>query len=251
MTTTVFLHIPKTAGQTIHSELSRIVGESRVSPVRVHTQAAPGTGQLPPGYDLYSGHLDWDALESLPEDRFVFTVLRDPCERIASFYFYTLKQALSLSEEELSHPHRTGMRRIRSLAADDYFFGGDAGWQRFIHDHYDNVYCTYLATRKMRGWLHLRDMSTEDRVAAAKANLDMIDRIYSTLDLSRLEADIEARTGQPISVVGNFVNAGGHTNGELRWPKLLERIESDASIRRLESFVDADEQLLFDIGLKV
>jgi len=251
MTTTVFLHIPKTAGQTVHSELGRVLGEDRVSPVRVHTQASEGAGQFPPGYALYSGHLDWDALDSLPEDRFVFTVLRDPCERIASFYFYTLKQALSLSEEELHQPHRKGMLRIRSESADDYFFGGDHGWQRFVHDHYDNVYCTYLATRKMRGWLQLRDTPVEERIAAAKANLAQIDRVYSTLDLSALERDVETLLGHRISVVGNFMNSGEHAADELRWPKLLERIESDANIRRLEAFVDTDEQLLFDMGLKV
>ncbi|WP_430450438.1 hypothetical protein [Rhodophyticola sp.] len=65
-TTIVFLHIPKTAGQTIHSELARVVGAKAVSPVRVHTQAARGVAQMPPGYRLYSGHIDWEALDTLP-----------------------------------------------------------------------------------------------------------------------------------------------------------------------------------------
>jgi hypothetical protein len=250
MTTTVFLHIPKTAGQTIHSELSRIVGEDKTSPVRVHTQAAEGVGQYPPGYDLYSGHLDWDALETLPEDRFVFTVLRDPCERIASFYFYLLKQAQGLTEEELQHPHRQGMNRIRNESADSYFFGGDRAWQVFVRDHYDNVYCSYFATRRMRGWRQVETLSTEEKIAAAKKNLPLVDRIYSTLDLGALEKDVEERLGQQISVVGKYVNRGEHATDELRWPKLLERIESDANLRKLEQFVAADEQLLFDLGIR-
>ena len=150
----VFLHIPKTAGQTIHSELARVIGAPHVSPIRVHTQAARGPGhaaaQLPPGYRLYSGHLDWTALDSLPEDRFVFSVLRDPWERIASFYFYMLEQAQGLDAATLEDPSRIGFRMILTHSADDYFFGGDVQWQQFILDHYDNFYCSYFATRKMR-----------------------------------------------------------------------------------------------------
>lgn len=247
----VFLHIPKTAGQTIHSELTRLVGPDRVSPVRVHTEAPDGAAQFPPGHDLYSGHLDWDALETLPDDRFVFSVFRDPCERIASFYFYLLKRAQAVSEEELQRPERQGMRRIRSQSADSYFFGGDPGWQRFVHDHYDNVYCNYLATRKMRGWKQVQDLDTAARVAAARANLPMIDRIYSTRDLGALERDIAARFDGQISVVRKFVNTGGHGDGELRWPKLLERIESDANLRRLEEFAVADEDLISSLGMKI
>ena len=247
----VFLHIPKTAGQTIHSELTRLVRPDRVSPVRVHTEAATGAAQFPPGYDLYSGHLDWEALDTIPEDRFVFTVFRDPCERIASFYFYLLKRAQTLTESELARPERQGMRRIRSQSADAYFFGGDPGWQRFIHDHYDNVYCTYLATRKVRGWKQVRDLDPVARIAAAKANLPMIDRIYSTRDLGALERDIASRCDGSVSMTGKFVNKGGHSDDELRWPKLLDRIESDANLRRLEAFVTADEDLISDLGVKV
>lgn len=249
MTAIVFLHIPKTAGQTIHGELSRVVGPDKVSPIRVHTQAEPGEAQFPPGYALYSGHLDWDQMDHLPRDRFVFTVLRDPCERIASFYFYLLKEAMALPEEELQHPHRTGMRAILSGSADDYFFGGDAAWQRFIRDHYDNVYCTYLATRKMRGWAEVSGLREEERVDGALRNAALIDRVYSTRALDLLEADIRLCMGADISVVGKYVNAGAHTAAEPRWPKLLERLESDASIRRLEEFVCADERLMEALNL--
>ena len=247
----VFLHIPKTAGQTIHSELSRIVGPDRTSPVRVHTEAAEGAAQFPHGFDLYSGHLDWDALETLPAERFVFTVLRDPRERIASFYFYLLKEAQALSEAELQRPDQQGKRRVLTQSADTYFFGGEPGWQGFIRDHYDNVYCTYLATRKIRGHRITKDLDTGARVAAAKANLPLINRVYSTRELGLLEQDIEAWTGQKISVVGKYVNKGNHGDDESRWPKLLERIESDVNIRRLEEFVTVDEDLIAALGMRL
>lgn len=251
MTTTVFLHIPKTAGQTVHAELSRITGDEHTSPIRVHTQAAKGSDQFPPGYRLYSGHLDWNALEALPEDRFVFTVLRDPFERIASFYLYLLKEARALTEEELETPDRRGMKHIRSHSADDYFLGGDAGWQKFIHDHYDNVYCTYFASQRMRGWQHVRKLSVNAKVAAALEKVPLVDRIYSTLDLASLERDVALRLGETISVADRFVNIGDHPREDRRWPKLVERLESDASIRRLEKFAEADIQLLDALGLEI
>ena len=88
----VFLHIPKTAGQTVHSELLRIFGPEHTSPVRVHTQAG-ADGQFPEGYRFYSGHLDWETFDTADSDSFVFTVLRDPKDRIASFYFYLLHKS--------------------------------------------------------------------------------------------------------------------------------------------------------------
>src|SRR5690606_31646457 len=60
----VFLHIPKTAGQTIHNQLAQMVGAGSVSPIRVQSQAPKGP-QMPAGYGLYSGHIDWTELETL------------------------------------------------------------------------------------------------------------------------------------------------------------------------------------------
>ena len=80
----VFLHIPKTAGQTIHFALAEMVGARNVSPIRVNGQAVDHC-TLPPGYLLHSGHIDWTNLDSVEGNPFVFTVLRDPAERIGSF----------------------------------------------------------------------------------------------------------------------------------------------------------------------
>ena len=85
----VFLHIPKTAGQTVHHALADMVGIANVSPVRVNEQAVDGR-IMPSGYLLHSGHIDWTELDLIEGNPFVFTILRDPAERIASLYFYML-----------------------------------------------------------------------------------------------------------------------------------------------------------------
>ena len=239
----VFLHIPKTAGQSVHSELARIVGAAGVSPVRVHTQAA-ADAQFPAGYRLYSGHLDWAGLDAVAPPRFVFTVLRDPRERIASFYFFLLKQARELDAEALSRPENTGKRRLLERSADDYFFGGDAGWQTFIRDHYDNFYCSYFATRRMRGWQEAGKLDEQALIDRALHGARAIDAIYSTAALPALERDIAARTGQAVQIAERRVNAGPGPRGAHRWPELLARFESDKSRHRIEDFARQDDRLV-------
>ena len=242
VTPIVFLHVPKTAGQTIHNELARMVGAAAVSPVRVHTQALKGP-QMPPGFALYSGHLDWAEIDTMP-DRFVFTVLRDPAERIASFYFFLLDEAQRLTDDQLALPGNQGKAFILRSSTEDYLFGGPPAVQRFIRDHYDNFYCSYFATRKMRGWGEVKGLAAQDRIAAALTGLERLDSIYSTSDLAALERDIALRYGATIRIVENYHNTGSHEAKEARWPKLLARIGSDSARRRLEDFVAIDAQLM-------
>lgn len=244
MTPIVFLHVPKTAGQTVHGELVRLVGgPAHVSPVRVHTQAG-ASGQMPPGYRLYSGHIDWTAIDHLPPGRFAFTILRDPRERIASFYLYLREEARRLSPTELALPCNLGKCRVLSLSADDYFLGGDAMWQTFIRDHYDNFYTSYFATRRMRDRRALDVLSPGDAIAAAAAGLAGLQGVYDIGALDRLETDLAARFGTRPRLTGSFVNAGTAPRGEARWPRLLARLERDATARALAAFCDLDDALM-------
>lgn len=250
MTTVVFLHVPKTAGQTIHNALvSAVGGPEHVSPIRTHTQAGQGP-QMPVGYSLYSGHIDWLELEALPQDRFVFSVLRDPRERIASFYLYLMKEAQALSEENLALRENTGKRQLLQETADEYFFGGTPHWQNFVRDHYNNFYCSYFATRKMRGGAVIKGMSAQDLLMQAQVGLTHLDAVYSTENLAPLETDIVKRLGTKISVTNTFQNAGEQARGELRWPKLLSMLERDASVAKLEQFVELDEALMETVNFR-
>ncbi|WBU63885.1 sulfotransferase family 2 domain-containing protein [Paracoccus aerodenitrificans] len=243
----VFLHIPKTAGQTIHNRLVKLVGGPEyVSPIRVHIQAGD-CDQMPAGYRLYSGHLDWTQLDKLPKDRFAFTVLRDPKERIASFYFYLIKDAHALSSEELAQPINLGMRKALEETPDEYFFGGDAQWQKFILDHYDNFYCSYFASRLMRGRKILAGLDNDEIHQRAMAGLSDLQGVYFTDRLDLLEADIRRNFGAKIALTRIFVNAGDHEAGAKRWPKLAAAMESDRNLARLESFAERDEALIADL----
>lgn len=243
MKTIVFLHIPKTAGQTVHSELSRIVGKNLTSPVRVHTQARPDR-QFPKGYRLYSGHLDWGHIDQINGNPFVFTVLRDPFERIASFYFYLHHKSLDFDAAALADPANTGLRTIRERSADDYFFGGDGSWQRFILDHYDNFYCAYLATQKVRGAADISQFTDQQIIDMALIGAAKLDQIYPIENLAALEADIARLTHSEISVTEKRINAGPGTRNSRRWPQLIARLESDANKQKLSDFAAKDVALM-------
>lgn len=246
--TIAFLHIPKTAGQTVIRELARAFPQEALCPVRTHSDA-PADAQMPPGYRLYAGHIDWIDLDMLPADRFAFTVLRDPRERIASFYFYLLREAAKLAPEDLQSKARTNMRMISTRSADDYFFGGDAAWQRFVRDHYDNFYCSYLITRKVRGWKQVRALDRETLVARALDGAGALQGVYATNDLEALEQDMERLLGTRPGLLDTYVNAGPDAAHARRWPDLLARFERDDSAERLDAFARADSVLMKRLGL--
>ena len=240
----VFLHIPKTAGQTIHNELARAVGQKGVSPIRVHTQAQSPEAQLPAGYRLYSGHIDWGALDQIPQPRFVFSILRDPRERIASFYFYLLKEANALSGAHLMQPQNAGKRAILQNSADEYFFGGDDAWQSFIFDHYDNFYCSYFGSKRIRPGHAYARLPERRKLRGALRNMSKIDWVYSIENLAALQTDLNTLYGFNLDLIGKRDNAGDQPMSEPRWPRLMERLESDANRARLEKFVTLDFSLM-------
>ena len=245
----VFLHIPKTAGQSVHNELVRAVGQPAVSPVRVHTQSSTPEGQLPDGYQLYSGHIDWTALDQIPKPRFVFSVLRDPRERIASFYFYLLKEARLLDADALSAPQNAGKRAILESSADEYFFGGDEAWQAFILDHYDNFYCRYFGTKRIRSGPDFAAKPERRKLRGALRNLHKIDWIYSVENLTALEDDLRTLYGFELDLTNTHNNVGDRPISELRWPRLLARFENDANQARLEEFIKLDVALMQHLEL--
>lgn len=243
----VFLHVPKTAGQTVHHALAHAVGKEQVSPIMTHTQAAADQ-QFPQGYSLYSGHIDWVDLESLPAGRFVFTVIRDPRERLASFYFFLHQQARLRSTPGPGIPPLTeDFRRALDWSVDAYFTTPEPGWQSYIRDHFDNFFCAYYATRRIRGRSEIADLGRDVQLARARAGLSQIDAIYRMEDLRLLERDMHIRYGVRIRVANSYQNVGTLPRTQSRWSRLMALTEQDATRRRLEDFVAMDQELLADL----
>ena len=94
--TLLFLHIPKAAGTT----LSRVI--ERHIPARAHYRlganaqaAVQRYNEMPAAdrarYQLISGHFPYGVHEQVPGAHAYFTLLREPVDRTASFYYFLLQ----------------------------------------------------------------------------------------------------------------------------------------------------------------
>ncbi|MDE2336755.1 MAG: sulfotransferase family 2 domain-containing protein [Alphaproteobacteria bacterium] len=95
---TIFVHVPKTAGSSINEYFSSFVGSrhaERYVPIDGFKGDAYDAGVSAEGVEaarkglFVTGHIDWQTVETIRQPHaFVFTVLRDPAERLLSFYHY-------------------------------------------------------------------------------------------------------------------------------------------------------------------
>ena len=195
--TIVFLHIPKTAGQSVHAFLERLVSAPAVAPARVNTALVGLSIEDLRRYKVISGHLDWGLLDCVLDPKFVFTVLRHPLDRILSFYFFLRAEAKRLAPEELKSPQRAGMRAALELSCDDYFCAGTPQLRNFLDNHYDNFYTFYFAQRSYDGFqrvasqrAHNRNLTDERLTEMALQNLALLRHVYRVDELGRLEAEV-------------------------------------------------------------
>ncbi|MEP5153114.1 sulfotransferase [Planktotalea sp.] len=239
----VFLHIPKTAGQTITKQVRLAVGARNVSPIMTHSQA-PVEEQFPKGFLYYGGHLDWVAMEESVDDCFSFTVLRDPYERIASLYFFLKRQAMALSAIDLERPEHAGKKFLLEVSADDYFFSDRADMQLFVANGYYNKYCYYFASRRMQGWTDLKNLDEADVLQHARKGIRDISRVYGMSQLDLLERDLSSVMHLSLSLKGPAKNVGPKAERGSRWGDLSALFERDSNIQKMSKFTAYDEKLL-------
>ena len=81
----VFLHTQKTAGTTIVTLVASFLGGEYVTS---HGDFMDDDGFDPATKPFISGHFGYDYAEELINTRYSFTFLRDPADRILSFYYF-------------------------------------------------------------------------------------------------------------------------------------------------------------------
>lgn len=196
----VFLHIPKTAGQSVHAYLENSYPLEKICPARDNSLLNSMSILKIRSYTVFSGHLDWALLDCLQTKAFTFTILRDPIERILSFYFFLRRQARLCGEDELKHPHARGLHAALFLSPDDFFCGGDLEMRAFLDDLFDNFYTFFFAGRsydaRRRVFSHIGEspasLTMSDVVECAKSNLGELSGVYRVSELDRLEQDLAA-----------------------------------------------------------
>ncbi len=95
--TLLFVHIPKAAGTTLGRVMERHVPAARHYRLGANAQAdIERFNQLPESqrarYLLISGHFPYGVHEQVPNPCAYFTVLRDPVDRVTSFYHFVKAQ---------------------------------------------------------------------------------------------------------------------------------------------------------------
>ncbi|WP_185020682.1 sulfotransferase family 2 domain-containing protein [Histidinibacterium lentulum] len=238
----VFLHLPKTGGQTIHHAVASTFAPEERSPIRVMSEVGP-EGPFPSGYLFHSGHLDWRRLNEVGGDPFVFTVLRDPRERLGSFYFY-MRATLERRAQDLGREALTSHQAAMLGPAETFFFPEDDAARRRIRQTWVNVTSNFFAFRSLsRAPRHL-DISRGDLLAQALANAGAMTAIYRFGDFEPLEDDMEHLTGQRLRIAEKRSNTGPLDARVSRWQALLDLFEDDRNRRRLEEFVEVDQDLM-------
>jgi hypothetical protein len=246
----VFLHIPKTAGQSVHAALVDAFGEAAVCPARVNEQLRLLSIAELNRYQVFSGHLDWSMLDCLKGPTYVFTVLREPMDRLLSFYFYLREQGAAMPAQQRSRPEHQGLKAAFELAPRDYFLGGPPHLRNFIDDHYDNFYAHYFAGRHYRARGELaalgrRGLLTRDALARmAVDNLSRLDAVFALGDIERVFETIDGLAGRPADASRRYeVNINQRVAPADRRAELLGLGADGETLQRLASFCELDERL--------
>ena len=244
----IFLHIPKTAGQSIHEALVKSFGSANVCPARNNDQLNSMTITELNRFKVFSGHFDWVTFDCLHGPKYVFTVLREPQERILSFYFYLRDKAKRLSLQELNEPTSKGLKAILELTPKEYFLGGSPEIRNFIDDHYDNFYTYYFAGRRYTSRNELSQLIQEGKLTygalmqKAFYNIANIDRVYRLDQIDDAVNSISSMSGVQLDK-RYLVNVNHETPPENRLEKLSKLGADTETILAIRSFCSMDAKI--------
>ncbi len=169
----VFMHIPKCAGSSIVSAAKSYLGSERSGNVVLLDDFMPAEQrreQIARAQDalFVSGHFGFETLEKVRKDAYVFTILREPYERLRSTYGYmtVLKEKNPLPEH------------LKRLSIEAFFSSTEDAVLQWT----DNVIARAMAQTCDRSQSTFRDVDT--MTAAAIANMGAFDHIgfLDTLD---------------------------------------------------------------------
>lgn len=245
----VFLHIPKTAGQSVHAALEDAFGQEAMCPARVNDELRKLTITQLNRYQVFSGHFDWSLLDCIKGPKFVFTILREPLDRVLSFYFFLRDEASRLGPEQLGKPQNQGKKAVLTLSARDYFLGGTPQLRRFLDDHYDNFYTYYFAGRhyqarsELQGLIRRGELTLRDVSRMAKDNLSTLSAVYSTGDMPTVFSAIRSLSGSDLDQDKYHRNVNASIAAAERRSRLTELGADAETLARLEEYILLDREI--------
>lgn len=221
--TTVFLHVPKAGGQTVRSVLGRIHGAGAIVDHRGALADdvvldAPDWSQI----SLVEGHLVWGVQDQVPGPTAVFSILRDPADRVVSLHRYIRR-----TTEHRLHEAVRGMDLVAFLASG-------------LADHEVQD----AQVRQLSGRLH--QTPDEATLDLALANVNTMAAVGIVEDLDRSLLVLRRRLGwpMPFSRSRNRATAppaplGADERAAVEGVTRLDQQLYDAAVRRLARDVEA------------
>lgn len=242
-----FLHIPKTAGQSIHFALLDVFGEKNICPARTNQQLLKLRISEINRYQVLSGHFDWSLVDCFrAENEYSFTVIRNPMDRIFSFYFFTKKNSENLSS--LNEADRV----LYHCAHNDInsFFIGNGEVYEFIKDHYDNFYAYYFAGRTYDARRRLRSakISKNDIIDMAIDNMLMLDDVYTLDNIQKVFSTVYGFSSCQKEIKEYKNNVNKKFPSEDRLQQIKELGANDQLINMLGEFCEMDDIIFKKFG---
>lgn len=125
--TDIFIHIPKTAGTTLMRIMERSYPRQRIYRSRdAHFVSIDHFAGLPQAqrqsYDLLSGHMPYGVHPHVPRPYRYFTMLRDPVERVISYFYFIRTHPEHYLHEQVNAAEmslETFVRRRQSIMVDN------------------------------------------------------------------------------------------------------------------------------------
>lgn len=155
-----FDHIPKCGGTSVNAIFKRLYDEKDItSSISIKAKELFARGNVKP---FITGHVTYMPGDSLEADRYAFTVLRDPIDRVVSmFYFWK-------NNPEGQRYHKTSA--INDMTFRDFVFTEDSGLLRHICNYQTEHFLSLLADNPI-------DLPDEKKLAYAKAALELFDLV--------------------------------------------------------------------------
>ncbi len=237
-----FVHLPKTAGQSVHQFLIDRFGKDNICSARVQQQLANIQVAELQQKTVFSGHFDLSLIDMLPGRVFSFTVLRDPMDRLLSFYFYLNAKSQDMTEQQLSQPEHSGLHAARYLSPDEYFCHAEPGMRAFLDDHYDNFYMYFFAGGHYNARRQLHTTPKRDVINRAMKRILSINAVYTLDTWVNLDKDLNANFDLADSEAKEYrMNVGSVSNDpSVRQSKLKEMGATSKTFQRLEEMVEYD-----------
>ncbi|WP_206933802.1 sulfotransferase family 2 domain-containing protein [Roseococcus thiosulfatophilus] len=181
----IFLHIPKTAGTSLHDVLTGYFRKEEICPERRRDLSHKPPEYFEP-YRFFSGHFTAESIAKVPGRKFAFTILRHPYERIMSlYYFWRRHRDAVIQANNLAGPRLARQVNVKEFLSTDLPIP-----RNYIKNEMTRVLAGDVFTEKDDTYFELKDgkripIEKFEIIRRATATLNQLDFVFFVETLDR------------------------------------------------------------------